>query len=341
MKAVVIPKYGPPSVLEVRELPDPVCGPGQVRVEVKAAGLNFAEVSARQGLYPDAPKPPCVVGYEVAGLVESVGPEVRGLKVGDRVLGMTRFGGHASLVVMDEALTLPLPRDMSFEQGAALPVNYLTAHHILFYIGPTHPGSRVLIHMAAGGVGTAVLQLLRTVPEVQIFGTASAGKHDYLRKLGCHHPIDYRTQDYVEVIRGILGEGGGLDVVLDPMGGPHWKKGWSLLSPTGRLVSFGLASGIEGSTRSFLHVAKALSSMLFVTPLAAMNDNRSLQGVNLGHLWGESPRMRPQLLRLLSLFEQGIVRPEIHQVFSFEEAARAHRALEERQNRGKVLLVPG
>lgn len=341
MRAVVIPKYGPPSVLEVRELPDPVPGPKQVRVEVRAAGLNFAEVSARQGLYPDAPKPPCVVGYEVAGVVESVGAEVAGLKVGDRVLGMTRFGGHASLAVMDEAQTLPLPANMSFEQGAALPVNYLTAHHILFYVGSTHPGSRVLIHMAAGGVGTAVLQLLRTVPDVEIFGTASASKHDYLRKLGCHHPIDYRSQDYAEVIRGLLGEGQGLDVILDPLGGPHWRKGWSLLAPTGRLVTFGFASAIEGSTRSFVHLARALSALLVVTPLGAMSDNRSLQGVNLGHLWGESPRMRPQLERLLELFQEGIVAPEIYEVFEFERAADAHRALEERRNRGKVLLVPG
>lgn len=341
MKAVVIPRYGPASVLEVREWPDPVPGPGQVQVAVKAAGLNFAEVTARQGLYPDAPKPPCVVGYEVAGEVSAVGNGVQALKEGDRVVGMTRFGGHASSVVIDQGMALPMPRGMSFEQAAAIPVNYLTAHHVLFYIGQTHPGSRILLHMAAGGVGTAVLQLLKLVPDVQIFGTASSAKHDYLRNLGCQHPIDYRSEDYVEVIRQTLGPDQGLDIVLDPLGGPHWKKGWSLLAPTGRLVSFGLASAIQGGTRSFFHVARSLSSMLFVNPFGLMGSNRTLQGVNLGHLWGETARLRPQLERLLELFEEGVVRPEIHRVFSFADAALAHAELEEGRNRGKVVLIPG
>jgi NADPH:quinone reductase-like Zn-dependent oxidoreductase len=341
MKAVVIPKYGRSTVLEVREFPDPTPGPSEVRIQVKAAGLNFAEITARQGLYPDAPKPPCVVGYEVAGVVDLVGSEVNGLSEGDRVVGFTRFGGHASLAVLDQSLALRMPEGMSFEQGAAIPVNYLTAHHVLFHIGHTHPGSRILLHMAAGGVGTAVLQLLQTVPEVQVFGTASASKHDYLRNLGCAHPIDYRSQDYVEVIREVLGVRAGLDLVLDPLGGPHWKKGWSLLAPTGRLVAYGLASAVEGPKRSLLRVARAFHAALLVTPFSLMNDNRSLQGVNFGHLWTETERLRPQFLRVMSLFEEGIVRPHIHRVFDFEDAAAAHRELEEGRNRGKVLLRPG
>ena len=281
------------------------------------------------------------MGYEVAGFVDALGAGVGDFKEGDRVLGFTRFGGHASLAVLDLDRVSGMPEGMSFEQAAAIPVNCLTAHHMLFYIGTTHPGSRILLHMAAGGVGTAVLQLLQTVPEVQVFGTASAPKHDYIRNLGCTHPIDYRSQDYAEVVREVLGPDRGLDIVLDPLGGPHWKKGWNLLAPTGRLVAFGLASAIHGPTRSLLRVAKSLSATLLVHPFSLMNDNRTLQGVNLGHLWTESSRLEPQMNRILSLFEQGVVRPEVHRVFDFEQAALAHRELEEGRNWGKVLLRPG
>jgi NADPH:quinone reductase-like Zn-dependent oxidoreductase len=339
MRAVTIPKYGPPSVLEVREYPDPTPGPGQVRIAVRAAGLNFAEISARQGLYPDAPKPPCVVGYEVSGVVDAVGEGVTAHREGDRVLAMTRFGGHASSVVAPAINTFPMPASMSFAEGAALPVNYLTAHHMLYYLGTVHPRSTLLVHAAAGGVGTAVLQLVRRVEGVVTFGTASASKHDYLRKLGCTHPIDYRTQDYVEVVRSLTG-GRGVDLVLDPMGGDNWKKSWSLLAPAGRWVAFGFSAGIEGSEVSYLRVAMQALAMPFISPLKAMDQNKSLQGCNMGHLWDESTILVPQVERLLQLYEQGVIKPHVDAEVPFERAAEAHAMLEGRRNKGKVVLVP-
>lgn len=339
MRAVTISKYGPPSVLEVRESPDPTPKDGEVRIAVRAAGLNFAEVTARQGLYPGSPKPPCVVGYEVAGEVDAVGAGVSSLKIGDRVLAMTRFGGHASSVVVREGYAFPIPPAMTFSEAAALPVNYLTAHHMMFYMGTIHPGSTLLVHMAAGGVGTAVLQLLSTVPNVTSFGTASASKHDYLRKLGCTHPIDYHTQDYVEEVRRLTNNRG-VDVILDPLGGPDWKRNWSILAPAGRMVAFGLSNVITGSTRNILHVASMVMQTMFINPMKAMSENKSLQGCNMGNLWDAGDILMPQVRRLIELYERGVVRPHIDIEVPFDRAREAHERIEQRKNVGKVILVP-
>jgi NADPH:quinone reductase-like Zn-dependent oxidoreductase len=339
MRAITITKHGLPSVLEVREYPTPAPGEGEVRIRVKAAGLNFAEVSARQGIYPDAPKPPCVVGYEVAGEVEALGEGATKFRVGDRVLAMTRFGGHASEICAPESFVFKMPDAMSFAEGAALPVNYLTAHHMLFHVGTVHPGSSVLVHMAAGGVGIAVLQLLATVPNVTIFGTASASKHEEIRALGCTHPIDYRTTDYVEVVKRET-KGRGVEIVLDALGGEDWKKSWSLLAPAGRMVAFGFANGIQGQALSRLRLISQITRMLFVTPLGTMDKNRSLQGVNMGHLWDETSVLTPQIEKLVRLYEEGVIKPRIHAEVPFSRAAEAHGMLEKRENVGKVVLIP-
>jgi NADPH:quinone reductase-like Zn-dependent oxidoreductase len=339
MRAVTITRPGGRDVLAITETPDPLPGPGQVRIAVAAAGLTFADVSARHGLYPDAPPTPCTVGYEVAGTVDAVGEGAAMHPVGTRVMALTRFGGHASSVCVPELSALAIPDGMDFHAAAAIPVNYLTAHHMLFRAGTVHPGSSVLVHMAAGGVGTSVLQLLGTVPDVVSFGTASAGKHDYLRGLGCTHPIDYKSQDYVAAVRAVVGERG-VDVVLDPLGGKDWRRSWDLLAPAGRMVAFGMANAVTGERRSLLHVLSQLIRTPRFTPIGAMNLNRSLQGVNMGHLWDEIAVLRPQLERVLTLWEQGVVKPHVHAAVPFSEAGEAHRMLEEGENRGKVVLVP-
>lgn len=339
MRAVVITRHGPSSVLRVEERPDPSPGAGEVRVDVRAAGLNFAEVSARQGLYPDAPKPPCVVGYEVAGVIDAVGEGVTDRAIGDRVLAMTRFGGHASKVVIPASMAFVMPEAMSFAEGAALPVNYLTAHHMLFHLGNVPPGSSLLVHMAAGGVGTAVLQLIRPIADVVSFGTASKAKHEYLRGLGCTHPIDYNTEDFVAVVRQHT-KGRGVDLVLDPVGGGYWKRSWASLAPAGRMVAFGFAAGVEGSTRSYLRVVREIMKMPLITPLGAMDTNKGLQGCNMGHLWDEQRILQPQVRRLLELYTQGVVRPHIDAEVPFDRAGEAHEMLEQRKNKGKVVLVP-
>jgi synaptic vesicle membrane protein VAT-1 len=281
MRAVVITRHGPPEVLEVEERPEPVAGPGEVRIEVKAAGINFADLMARTGMYPDAPKPPCVVGYEVAGLVEAVGPGVERYSVGDRVVAGTVFGGYSEIVTAVEANVIPLPERLSFEQGAAVPVNYATAWAGLIMMGGLRAGDRVLIQAAAGGVGIAATQIARKVG-AEIFGTASPGKHDAIRAQGVDHPIDYRSQDFEAAVRDLTG-GEGIDVAFDAIGPSSFRKGYRLLRPGGRLVCFGLAEVQTGEGRNLPGMVKGLASMTTATmpwwkSLAMMNENKGVFG---------------------------------------------------------------
>jgi NADPH:quinone reductase-like Zn-dependent oxidoreductase len=339
MKAIWTTRFGGPEVLQVRDGPDPEPRAGEVRVRVRAAGLNFAEVMGRLGLYPDAPKPPCVLGYEAAGVVDALGAGVRAPPVGARVVALARFGAHADLLCVPVTQVVPMPEAMTFEEGAALPVNYITAYHALFRVAALRPRDRVLVHMAAGGVGLAALQLCRTVDGVETFGTASASKHDALRAEGCHHPIDYRTLDYEAEVRRLTA-GRGVDVVLDPLGGRDWKKGYRLLRPAGRLVMYGFANLASGERRSYLNAARQMAGMPLFLPISLMNDNRGVAGVNIGHLWGEMPMLFEEVSALVDLYSRGAIKPHVDRVFRFEQAAEAQRHMQGRKNVGKIVLVP-
>ena len=234
MKAVVLTRTGGPDVLQVQDWPDPAVGAGEVRIAVRAAGVNFADTIARVGLYPATPKRPCVLGYEVAGEVETIGPDVSGLVVGQRVMAGTQFGGQAELATARARDVLPMPDHLSFEEGAAFCVSYGTAYAALMIMGGLREADRVLIHSAAGGVGIAATQVARNVG-AEIFGTASAAKHTAISAQGVHHPIDYRSQDFKAEVRRLT-DGEGVDVVMDamtwPMGassngnGPTDRPGW-------------------------------------------------------------------------------------------------------------------
>jgi NADPH:quinone reductase-like Zn-dependent oxidoreductase len=339
MRAVWITRPGGPGALEVRETADPEPGPGQVRIRVSAAGLNFAEVMAAQGLYPDAPKPPCVVGYEVAGVIDALGERVQGYAVGQRVLAMTHFGGHADLVCVPADHVLAIPDAMSFEEAAAIPVNYVTAYHMLFRVAGVRPGERVLVHMAAGGVGMAVLQLCRTVDDLEVFGTASAAKHDVLRAEGCAHPIDYHATNYAAEVRRLT-RGVGVDVVLDPLGGNDWRKGLKLLRPAGRLVAYGFANLASGQRRRPARLAAQVAGIPLLTPLQLMNHNRTVSGVNIGHMWDQIAILREELQAVLALWDETKIKPHLDMSYPFAQAADAHRRILQRKNIGKVLLKP-
>jgi synaptic vesicle membrane protein VAT-1 len=339
MRAIWITRAGGPRALEVREGPDPEPGPGQVRIRVHAAGLCFADVMAAQGLYPDAPRRPCVVGYEAAGVIDALGEGAGGLAAGQRVLALVHFGGHADVVCVPAGQVLEIPDGMSFEAAAAIPVNYLTAYHMLFRVANVRPGERVLLHMAAGGVGTAVLQLCRTVDGLVIFGTASAAKHEALRAGGCTHPIDYHAVDYAAEVRRLTG-GEGVDLVLDPLGGADWRKGLKLLRPCGRLIAFGFANLASGPRRNPARIAAQVAGIPLLTPLQLMAHNRSVSGVNIGHLWNETAMLRDELQAVLELWNAGIIKPHIDAVFPFADAAAAHRRILQRQNIGKIVLTP-
>lgn len=339
MRSVVIPRHGGPEVLVVRESEDPVPKRGEVRVRVRAAGLNFAEIMARKGLYPDAPKPPLVVGYEVAGTIDAVGEGTSRFRVGDRVGAMVRFGGHAEAVCVPEHQVFAIPEGKSFEEAAAIPVNYLTAYHMLFDVFRVRSGDKVLVHMAAGGVGTAVLQLCKTVPGITTFGTASAGKHAYVRQHGCDHPIDYRTQDYVVEVRKLT-DGKGVDLILDALGGPDWEKGYSLLRPAGTLIAFGWANMSSGETRNLWRLATQFVQQPRFDFMKLMDTNRGIAGTNMGHLWDEVALLEKSVAAVSALWSEGKIHPHVDKVFPFAEAAAAHRWLEEGKNVGKVVLVP-
>ncbi|MDP3279181.1 MAG: medium chain dehydrogenase/reductase family protein [Deltaproteobacteria bacterium] len=337
MRALTITRHGGPEVLEVREVETPTPGPGEVRVRLRFAGVNFSDIAARQGMYPDAPKPPCVVGYEGSGDIDAVGEGVDASRMGERVLVLTKFNGQAEYVCVPTAQAMVIDDAMTYEHAAALPVVYITAYHMLFRVAHLRPGMKVLVHMAAGGVGTAVLQLCSTVENVEVFGTASAGKHDAIRAQGCAHPIDYRSKDYAEEVRRIT-NGRGVDLVLDPLGGRDWKKGFELLAPAGMLIAFGFSNMTPGESRSIVNVVKQAVGIPLFTPLGLMDRNRAMAGVNIGHLWEEIEMLSAEAQELLELYRTGKIQPIVDAVIPLERAVEAHARLSGRQNVGKVLL---
>lgn len=336
MRKVVITRKGGPGVLALQEAADPRAAAGEVRVRVTHSGLNFADLMARMGLYPDAPKLPTVVGYEVAGTIDELGAGVEGFAIGDRVVALTRFGGHADTVVVPTGQVQTLPETISFEAAAAVPVNYLTAWLMLVHLGNVHAGERVLVHAAAGGVGQAAVQICHW-RGAEVLGTASPGKHERLRAAGVAHCIDYRTQDFEAEVERIT-EGAGVEIALDAVGGASFGKSYRCLAPLGRLFMFGASSFAPKETRSLLSAAAGFLKLPKFKPMALMERNRGVFGVNLGHLWEQGPLLGGMLREIIELVADGTFSPVVDRVFPFEEAAEAHRYLQSRKSFGKVLL---
>ena len=338
MRQVWITKRGGPEVLQVREAPDPEPGPGEVRIRVAAAGINFADILARMGLYPDAPPLPTVVGYEVAGTVDRVGSGVDVPREGTRVGALTRFGGYSDVVVVPAAQAYPLPDGLSFEKAAAIPVTYVTAWIMLVHLGNVRAGDRVLVHAVAGGVGQAALQICRW-RGAEVIGTASPSKHERLRELGVAHCIDYRAQDFQAEVKRITG-GAGVDIALDAVGGESFRKSYRSLAPLGRLYVFGASSLAPGKKRSVVSALRGLMAMPAFRPIPMMNANRGVHGVNVGHLWKRADLLTAMLRDIVGLVADGTFDPVVDSTFPFARAAEAHARMQDRQNFGKVLLVP-
>jgi NADPH:quinone reductase-like Zn-dependent oxidoreductase len=332
MRALVITEHGPPEVLRVQERTDPEPGPGEVRVRVRAAGVNFADLLARVGLYPEAPKPPCVVGYEFAGEVETAAGELR---PGQRVMGGCRFGAYAELAVADPANLIPLPDDWSFAEGAALPVAYLTAYAGLVRYGALRAGERVLIQAAAGGVGVAATQVAK-LAGAEVYGSASPAKHDAISSFGVDHPVGY---DFVPAVRRIAGESQPLDLVLDALGGASFRKSFSLLRPGGRLVCFGASEVQAGERRSPLRAARVLARMPRWGATKLMRESKSVIGLNMLTLWDARQSLDEYIGPLSEWVAQGRVRPVVAKEFPLDEGPEAHRYVHERRNIGKVVLT--
>ena len=338
MRAIVTTRNGDVSVLKVEQRPDPEPGAGQLLIRVKAAGLNFADILARQGLYPDAPPKPCVMGYEVAGTVEAAGDGVDRKLIGEPVIAMTRFEGQAELVAVRSSQVFPKPPNLTFEQAAAIPVNYLTAWALLVTMGGLQKQEAVLIHNAGGGVGLAALDIAKHIGATT-YGTASKGKHEFLRGRGLDHAIDYRNQDWLPVLKELT-QGRGVELVIDPLGGKSWKQSYQALRATGRMGVFGMsvasASGLSGKVRAL----KAVLSMPRFNPLGLMNRNKGVFGLNLGHMWREGDKVAGWTREIMRGVDEGWIRPHVDRAFPFDQIRDAHTCMESRKNIGKLVLVP-
>ncbi|XP_077978057.1 synaptic vesicle membrane protein VAT-1 homolog isoform X2 [Glandiceps talaboti] len=330
-KTIVLVGYGGYDKLQTwqREIEDPK--EGEILIEVKACGLNFAEIGARQGLYTPLPTLPLVMGLECSGIVLKLGKGVEEPKVGSRVVCMNNWGLWSEYVTLPAENCFAIPDEMTFEEAAAIPVNYLTAYLMLFDFGNLRPGKSVLIHMAAGGVGFAAAQLCKTVPKVTTYGTASQHKHDAIRENGITHPIDYRTQDYKEEILKI--DPKGVDIVLDPLNGKDTTIGYQLLKPMGKIIVF-------GEHRSYWNLLKNWFRIPSFQGMNMMKDNRAVCGFHLGMLKNEKELISEAVHVLVQMFLDGKVKPHIDSVFPFEKVGEAMKRMHDRKNVGKIILVP-
>ena len=335
MRAVVITGRGAPEVLKVQQRPSPTPGPGEVKIDVASAGVNFADTMARVGLYEDAPPLPCVVGYEVAGTVvdHGAGVDPTELPLGTRVMAGTRFGGYAEEVVVASADAIPIPDSLSFEEAAAIPVNYATAWAGLIGYGSLREGERVLIQAAAGGVGIAATQIAKHAG-AEIWGTASPGKHGAIREQGVDHAIDYTRAGWEKALPK-------MDLIMDAIGGESFKRSYDLLRPGGRLVAFGASSVMQGERRNMLKAApKALRMLRGFSLIDQMGQSKAVIGLNMLRLWEDRGTLAPWIEPIRQLMDEGVVKPVVSDVVKFDDAPEAHRIIGERRNVGKVVLVP-
>lgn len=335
MKAIQITALGGPEVLQFHERPDPAPGEGQVRVRVKASGINFADILMRMGLYPGAPKPPFTPGYEAAGQIDSVGPNVLSWKPGDRVVVPTNFGGYADTLVVRAEEVFRIPDGRSFEAGAALTVNYMTAYEAIVHQGGLQPGQRVLIHGVAGGVGIAAVQIAKIVG-AEIYGTASASKHEHLKKDGVRC-IDYRTQDFEREIRKMT-DGRGVHLVLDPVGGSSFSKSYRSLAKGGKLILYGFSAAASGERRSLLKAGWEWLRTPSFSPFDLMMDNRGVIGLHLGRMTDQKETLSAAMRQLVVWWQEGKIAPLVGATFPAALTGKAHEYIQSRQNVGKVVL---
>lgn len=336
MKALVYTGSGGPHVIKMREVATPTAAPGEVRIKVACSGVNFADIMARQGLYPDMPKLPCVVGYEVSGVVDQVGDGVDKSWLGKRVMAPTRFGGYAEYAVTKALNLMHVPDDWSDEEGAAAPVAGGTAYAGLFLMGNLREGETVVVHSAAGGVGMIATQLAK-MAGARVLGTASRSKHDFLRKNGVDVAIDYANEDVAAVIKRET-KGLGADVIFDARGGKAFKQSYIDLAVCGRLVMYGAGSIVKGEKRKIGNILKTLRDMPKFKVMSLTNRTKSVAGLNMLCMWDAWGDLNKLTVKMEPLFHANKIRPIVHAAFSADNVGDAHSCLLDRKNVGKVVL---
>jgi NADPH:quinone reductase len=313
MKALVIPRFGGPEVLEFETVADAHAGPDQVLVKVEAGGLNFADLMTAQGGYTGTPKPPLIAGREFAGLDAN----------GRRVMGYTQWGAFAEQTAVNPSLLWPVPATYSAEQGAAFPVNFFTAYFAYWKAGLTEKpaGTRVLIHAVAGGVGTAAVQIGKVLG-VEMYGTSSSDeKLARVRELGLQHGINYKQKDYVDAIKELT-NGQGVDAVFEMLGGEHVAKSVKCLRDFGRVIVYGAATGQTPQLDTRVLYAKGAS----------------VHGLWLSYLSQNRPLMEAAWRQLSQWLAEGKLQPVIGKVFPLKDAREAYSLLQQGKNYGKIVL---
>ena len=336
MKAAVLVRKGDAArAFEMREVETPTIKAGEVLIEVEGFGLNFADVMARLGIYADAPAMPSIIGYDVVGRIVAIAAGVNGLQMGDRVTAMTHFGGYAQYATTDARAVAKIADSTPLGEATALTTQYCTAYYAAAEMVQLHPGDRVLIHSAAGGVGTALLQYAH-YQGCEIYATAgSPAKIKLLEESGVHHAINYSTQDFAEVIHTKT-NGAGVDVIFDAVGGSYVSKGFKALAPGGRLVCYG---GATISDKNIFGKINALLAFGFYHPLQLLNHSKSILGVNMLRIADHKPQMLKRCLdQVVKLYEQGVFKPMVGGVFNSTDLAVAHSLLENRKSTGKITV---
>ncbi len=351
-RRIVIPRAGGPGVLRVEECAAPAPGPGEIAIDVRASGVNFADVFCRLGLYAAAPPPPFAPGFEVAGEVAAVGAGVTRWRRGDRVIGVTRFGGYATRLVVREEFAWPQPAAWTFAQAAGFPVAFLTAWYALVECGRVAAGETVVVQTAAGGVGIAACQLARALGARVVGTVGSAEKAAVARAAGASEVVVSRRYDvWGEIARLTAGTGEdkgagdgaatGVDLVLDAVGGRQLAQAYAALNPAGRLVCYGFAEMMPtGGLRNWPLLAWRWLRMPRFSPFRMVAENRSVAGFNLVHLWHRRGTFERAMGEMGELAREGRIRPLPVTEIPFEQAAEAHRLLQSRASTGKIVLVP-
>lgn len=336
MKAIQLKKYGhAEEAFQIVDVERPKIDSEDVLIKVTSFGLNYADVMARNGIYNDAPPLPAILGYECVGIIEEIGSQVQGLKPGNRVMASTRFGAYAEYVKTNQIGVVKIPDSMGDGEGCALTVQYATAWFSAIQAINIEEGEHVLIHAAAGGVGTALVQLCKSKGCV-VYGTASSDeKLTYLKDIGVDHPINYSKKDFAKEVMKIRGKKR-LDVIFDPVGGKSFKKGLKVLAFGGRIVIYGASSREE---KGFWKLLKLVFGFGFHTPVANIMKSQSWVGVNMLRIGDTKPELiRKSMVSCIELYEQGIAKPHIGGIFKANEIASAHALLGSRKSIGKIIV---
>jgi len=341
MKAIPYLENTPdPNNLKIMEVDVPTVGDDEVLVQVKAFGLNFADIWARKGQYSAAPPYPWVPGYEVSGIVAALGKNVDHVKVGQKVIaGCFQFGGYAQYARTIKEGVLPLPEEWTYAQGASIVVTFLTAWHALTQTGVINEGDRVLIHAAAGGVGLAAVQIA-THFKCEIFGTCGSDeKCNLLKEKGVQHPINYRTKDFEVEIKKIT-NGEGVDLILDSVGGSYMKKELNILRANGRVVGIGASSLSDRTIGNLFSIVSSVISMNTFSVINLMLQSKGFYGVNMKVIADtRRPLLKKELDDLMELFKKGILKPDIIQELPWTQIAKGHDLLENRKSTGKIIMI--